>query len=86
MFLLRRPHCWICEALVTSNVRGVTRLSKWVKGWRVPAYTRFAPLLNASSTSAFPIPRLAPVTRTALFAIVIYPPIKFEILGGEAFR
>src|ERR1022692_260369 len=34
-------------------------------------YTRFAPLRKASSTSACPIPRLAPVTRTALSAIVI---------------
>src|SRR5229473_2426672 len=61
----------VCAALVTSRVRGVTRPSKWVKGWRVPAYTRFAPLLKASSTSACPIPRLAPVTRTALSAIVM---------------
>jgi hypothetical protein len=48
--------------------------SKWAKGWRVPAYTRFAPLLKASSTSACPMPRLAPVTKTALSAIVIHPP------------
>src|SRR5260370_19806520 len=61
----------VCAVLVTSRVRGVTRPSKWTKGWRVPAYTRFAPLLKASSTSACPIPRLAPVTRTALSAIVI---------------
>ncbi|MGZ3506574.1 MAG: hypothetical protein ACXWNK_15550 [Vulcanimicrobiaceae bacterium] len=38
-------------------------------GWRVPAYTRVAPLRKASSTSACPMPRLAPVTRTALSAI-----------------
>src|SRR3979411_72078 len=40
----------------------------------MPAKTRFAPLLKASSTSARPIPRLAPVTRTVLPAIVIHPP------------
>src|SRR6266436_4140976 len=61
----------VCAALVTSRVRGVTRPSAWAKGWRVPAYTRFAPLLKASSTSACPIPRLAPVTRTTRPSIVI---------------
>src|SRR6516164_5450245 len=54
-----------------SSVSGVTRPSEWVKGCRVPAYTRFAPLLRASSTSDLPMPRLAPVTRTALFAMII---------------
>ena len=33
------------------------------KSNRAHAYTRFAPRLNASSTSACPIPRLAPVTK-----------------------
>src|SRR5258705_6120861 len=37
----------------------------------VPAYTRLAPLLKASSTSARPRPRLAPVTRTAVSAMLI---------------
>jgi len=46
-----------------SNERFVGRDSKCAVG--------FAPLLKASSTSACPIPRLAPVTRTALSAIVI---------------
>src|SRR6266478_9981913 len=26
---------WICETLVTSSVNGVTRSSKWEKGWRL---------------------------------------------------
>src|SRR5215510_3611378 len=52
-----------------SSVSGVTRGSGWAKGCRVPAYTRFAPHLKASSTSALPMPRLAPLTRTALSAI-----------------
>src|ERR1700694_4053621 len=69
---LRAPS--ICAAFVTSRVRGVTRPSVWAKGWRVPAYTRFAPLLKASSTNARPIPRLAPVTKTALSAIFIFAP------------
>src|SRR5882672_4171077 len=54
-----------------SSVSGVTRPSGWAKGFRVPAYTLLAPLLKASSTSALPMPRLAPVTRTALPAIII---------------
>jgi hypothetical protein len=49
----------------------VTRSSGKEKGWRVPAYTRFTPLLKASSTNAFPMPRLAPVTKTVLFEIFI---------------
>src|SRR5882762_11653803 len=61
----------MCAALVTSSVRGVTRGSTWDKGLRVPAYTRFAPLLKASSTSACPIPRLAPVIKTDLSAMFI---------------
>src|SRR4029077_19822007 len=48
-------------------------------GSRVPAYTRFAPLRRASSTSACPIPRLAPVTRTALSVIVIDPPVVVRV-------
>jgi hypothetical protein len=52
-------------------VRRVTRPSETARGRRVPAYTRLAPRLRASSTSACPIPRLAPVTKTARSAIVI---------------
>src|SRR2546430_4624049 len=63
--------CALPISFVTSRVRGVTRRSGWVKGWRVPANTRFAPRFKASSTSARPIPRLAPVTRTTLSAIFI---------------
>src|SRR5262249_22363764 len=59
---------WICEALVTSSVRGVTRLSGCCSALRVPAYTLFAPRLSASLTSARPMPRLAPVIKTVLFA------------------
>src|SRR5215471_6863042 len=62
---------WICEKLVTSSVRGVTRPSECARGWRVPAYTRFAPLLKASSTSAWPMPRLAPVIKMSLSPIVV---------------
>ena len=58
-------------AFVTSRLRGVTRAFRGVKGRRVAAYTRAAPLLTASSTSARPMPRLAPVTRTVLPAIFI---------------
>ena len=47
---------------VSVSITGVTRSSGWVKGRRVPAYTRFAPLLSASSTRARPMPRFAPVT------------------------
>src|SRR5215472_15956102 len=59
-----------CAASVTSRASGVTRASGWARGWRVPAYTRVAPLRRASSTSARPMPRLPPVTRTVLSAIV----------------
>jgi alkylation response protein AidB-like acyl-CoA dehydrogenase len=34
-----------------SRFRGVTRLSGWGSGWRVPAYTRLAPLARASAAS-----------------------------------
>ncbi len=50
---------WIC------NVQGQGRSAPAgmsANGRRVPAYTRAAPLLNVSSTSACPRPRLAPVT------------------------
>jgi hypothetical protein len=33
---------------VTSRAKGVTRVSGWARGWRVPAYTRFAPRLSAA--------------------------------------
>ena len=63
------------DLLCVRHVQGQGRdaLIGWIKGWRVPAYTRFAPLVNASSTSAWPMPRLAPVTKTVLSAIVITP-------------
>src|SRR5260221_1212721 len=61
----------ICEALVTSKVTGVTRLSGCRIALRAPAYTRFAPRLSASSTRARPMPRLEPVIKTVLFAIAI---------------
>ena len=61
----------ICAVSVRSRISGVTRASLWVKGWRVAAYTLRAPRRRASSTSARPIPRLAPVTSTALSAMVI---------------
>ncbi len=67
----------ICSALVTSRVSGVTRSSAWLQGRRVPAYTRFAPRARASSTSADPMPRLAPVTRTALSAMLVMMTISF---------
>src|SRR5712692_6722950 len=74
---------WISETLVTSRVRGVTRLSVFCSALRVPAYTLFAPRLSASVTSARPIPRLAPVIKTVLFAMFIpfsFP--KFVLLCG----
>jgi hypothetical protein len=46
------------------------------QGLGVLAYTRFARLLKASSISARPMPRLAPVTRTALSAIFMLSPLK----------
>src|SRR5260370_7184043 len=60
---------WICEPLVTSSVRGVTRSSGCCRAPRVPAYTFFAPRRSASSRRARPIPRLAPVIKTDLFEI-----------------
>jgi hypothetical protein len=44
----------------------------------MPAYTRLVPLLRASSTSACPMPRLNPVIRTVLSAIVTTP----SCIGG----
>src|SRR6516225_10537718 len=67
----RSAAAWICAALVTSRAIGVTRAAGWARDRRVPAYTRFAPLLRASATRACPMPRLAPVTRIVLPAIVI---------------
>src|SRR5215831_3247811 len=75
---------WICEKLVTSSVRGVTRPSECAKGWRVPAYTRFAPLLKASTTSALPMPRLAPVIKIVLFPI--FMAFSFETRGFISWR
>src|SRR5262249_11301027 len=65
-------------ASVTSRGSGVTRPSGWAKGWRVPAYTRVAPLRSASSTSARPMPRLPPVIRTVLSAIVTMVTVSFS--------
>src|SRR5882724_935049 len=62
---------WICAALVTSSLSGVTRSSGWASGWRAQAYTRLAPLARASAASACPMPRLAPVTRTTLSSTVM---------------
>src|SRR5260370_532145 len=73
---------WICAALVTSRVTGVIRGSGWASGWRVPAYTRVAPLARASATSACPMPRLAPVTRTVLSSIVTMMTISFSVAWG----
>src|ERR1035438_3460356 len=68
---------WICALLVTSRISGVTRASGCARAWRVPAYTRRAPLFRASLTSACPMPRLAPVTRTVLPAIAISAPCRY---------
>src|SRR5215510_7831380 len=62
---------WICDVLVTSSVRAVTRLSAILIGPRLPANTLFAPLRMASLTRARPMPRFAPVIRTVLFAMSI---------------
>src|SRR5215831_13427169 len=43
----------------------------------VPAYTSAAPLFRASSTSARPMPRLLPVTRTVLSAMLAMMMIPF---------
>src|SRR6266487_5737490 len=64
----------------------MTRPSGWARGWRVPAYTRAAPLLRASPASARPMPRLAPVTSTALPAMVMSVPRRCAapLMTGEA--
>src|SRR5260370_24511856 len=62
---------WICAALVTSRVKGVTRLSECCSGPRVPAYTLRTPRLSASSTIAPPMPRLAPVIKIVLVSMFI---------------
>src|SRR5260370_20972305 len=62
---------WICEAVVTYRVKGVTRLSECCSTPRVPAYTFLAPRRSASSRSARPIPRFAPVTKIVLFEMFI---------------
>src|ERR1035438_10506470 len=67
----------ICASLVTSRTSGVTRASGCARASRVPAYTRRAPLFRASLTSACPMPRLAPVTRTVLPVIVISAPCRY---------
>src|SRR5579863_51642 len=62
----------ICARFVTSRVRGVTRGSEFCCApLRFPAYILFAPRRRASSTSARPMPRLAPVIKTVLFAMFI---------------
>src|SRR5947207_13531474 len=65
----------ICIALVTSSVSGVTRGSAISRPPRTPAYTRSAPRRSASLTSARPMPRLAPVIKTVLFAMFIPSPV-----------
>jgi len=65
----------ICAGSVTSRIRGVTRASGWVKGRRVPAYTRFVPLRKASSTSA----RLGEV-----LWLQPYPDVLLEGLSDQA--
>src|SRR5262252_3883203 len=62
-------------------MRGVTRPSECAKGRRVAAYTRFAPLLNASSTSARPMPRFAPVIKTVLFSMFIPSSLLLVVLS-----
>jgi hypothetical protein len=62
---------WICAGWVMSSVSGVTRRSRRTYGCRVPAHTRFAPRLSASSTSARPRPQLVPMTRTELSAMFV---------------
>src|SRR4029453_17025103 len=75
---------WICDALVTSSVRAVTRSSAISIGPRVPANTFFAPLRIASLTSARPMPRFAPVIRTVLFAMSI-PVLLRRVMGESSF-
>ena len=56
----------------TSFPGTATRPSGWARGWRVPAYTRFAPLLRASSTSAVnnvSMMAIAPLPLTPAYAI-----------------
>src|SRR5439155_25386813 len=61
------------------NLRGVGHVQSQLrdapigmgKGWRVAACTRFAPLFKASSTSARPMPRFAPVIKIVLFSMFI---------------
>src|SRR5262245_60278259 len=72
---------WICDALVTSSVRTVTRSSAMSNGPRLPANTLLAPLRIASLTSARPMPRFAPVIRTVLFAMSI--PLWLRRVMGE---
>ena len=62
------------------RVSGVTRGLGSARGRRVPAYTRLAPLRRASSTSACPIPRLAPVIRTVLPVA----PVLWCLIGGRS--
>src|SRR5262245_40627103 len=72
----------IWAALVTSSVTNVTRGSAISRPPRTPAYTRAAPRTRASFTSARPIPRLAPVIRTDLFAIFMAALLQFHCERG----
>src|SRR5260370_37550905 len=79
----------IWAAFVISRVKGVTRLSECSIGTRAPAYTRFAPLLKASSTSAFPRPRLVPVIKIVLpvmfirFLLLLSYPLECGMTHGS---
>src|SRR5215475_127919 len=72
----------ICAASVTSSISGVTRASACANGSRVPTYTSSALLFRASSTSARPMPRLPPVTRTVLSAMLAMMTISFSCGGA----
>ena len=55
--LLWQPIVALTQSLLGSQLTlratraNAAGTSKWVKGWRVPAYTRFAPLLRVSISS-----------------------------------
>src|SRR5215510_4545223 len=49
-----------------SSLTGTTFELPVSSGFRIPAYTRAAPACTNESTTARPIPRLAPVTNTTL--------------------
>src|SRR5260370_2447530 len=80
---------WICEPVVTSSVRGVTRSSGCCRAAPVHVYAFVAPRRSASSRRARPIPRLAPVIKTDLFEIFmtfsfVDSPFEFRISKTQA--